>query len=167
MLVLVANVAALVGYYFLFRYVKNQSQHASALVNAIDSGAQKSGSLSQLKSIVKDTTDDSQKLVGLLLPNGDEVAFIEQIESLAKTSDLGVKTDNVSSVAGNQNTKVFQMQFTTTGSWSSSLYFLSQLQNLPYNIHLVGVSFDKAPSSAKGTSVAWLGMYSISVTENM
>jgi Tfp pilus assembly protein PilO len=165
--VIVCNIAALFGYYFLFQDIKAKAQLANSLTSTIDVGQQKNSRLSSLRAIVNDTEVKRQQLSGLLLSQENEVSFIDQIEGLAKKSGLTVNTNNVSSSAGDTgSTKVFQMQSTTTGSWNDTMYFLSQLENLPYNVRVQGVSLGKQSDGNKKSAPSWVASFDISVTES-
>jgi len=165
-LMIVCNLLALTGYYFLFQRIKTQTQTASALINTIDLGQQKNSHLNALRSVVKDTQHQRDQLAVLLLPSDGEVPFIEQIETLAKNSGLQTKTNNVSSIGGDtETTKTFQMQEETTGSWNNTLYFLNQLENLPYNIRVQRISLQGQIVVGKSTAPSWTATFDISVTE--
>ncbi|HAO64493.1 TPA: hypothetical protein DCQ44_00750 [Candidatus Taylorbacteria bacterium] len=95
-----------------------------------------------------------------MLSSDTEITFIDQVETLGKSAGLIMKTKSVSSVPGDTNTtKTFKMQTEASGSWNDVMYFLSQIENLPYNIHLETVSVHK------DTGPQWNGTFDISVTE--
>jgi hypothetical protein len=158
-LIVACNIAAIAGYCFLFQYIKTQTQAASLLISTLDVSQQKGSRLSSLRSVIKDTQVQRQQLAMLLLSSDAEISFIEQIEALAKNSGLTEKTNSISSVAGNTDaTKVLQMQIGTTGNWNNTLYFLSQVENLPFDVHVQGVSVNKTGSS-------WVATFDVNVTE--
>ena len=166
-LMIVCNLAAIAGYYFLFQYIVTQTQSSSDLINTINLSEQKNSHLSSLRTMVKDTEEERQQLSGLLLSNDAEVSFIEQVETLAKKSGLESKTDSVSSVAGiASTTNIFNMQIETTGSWSNTMYFLNQIENLPYDIHIEGSSLNKQDLINNPAGSAWMATFNISVTES-
>jgi len=159
-LIILCDIVALVSYYFLFQHIEVQTKTASSLINTIDLGTQKNSQLSSLRTIVRETEGKRQQLVTFLLPNDSEISFIGQIESLAKSSGLDVKTNSVSSLAGDTSaTKTFEMQVGTTGNWSNTMYFLDQIENLPYNILISNFSV-----SEQGKT--WTATFDIGVTEN-
>ena len=165
---IVCNIAAIAGYYFLFQYIKTQSKAAIALTSTIDSGQQKNSHLSALRAVVKDIDGKRQQLTSFFLSGDAEIPFIEQMEALGKTSGLTVKTNSVSSVAGSAGAaKTFRMQLQVVGSWNSALYFLNQIENLPYDVHVQGVSLVKQPGSGKTSSGSWAATFEISLAENM
>lgn len=167
-LIIICNVAVLTGYYALFQKIKADTKLASALNSTVNISEQKTGRLSSLRAVIKDTEGKRQQLAAFLLSSDAGIPFIEQIENLAKTSGLVEKTDSVSSVAGSNNaTKIFQMQLETTGSWSSTMYFLNQLESLPYNIRVQKVFFDGQSAGDKGAGSLWLAAFDISVTEKI
>lgn len=167
-LIIVCNLAALSGYYFLFQYIKTQSQKTSKLVSTISLGEQKNSHLGSLRSVVKDTEEKRQQLESLLLSGDTEIPFIEKIESLAKNSGLDAKTNSIVSVAGDTDAiKIFGMQMETDGSWSNTLYFLNQIENLPYDIRVLGVSVVKQQVGDKVVSNSWNAKFDISVIEKI
>lgn len=167
-LIIACNIAALVGYYLLFQHIEAQTRSAASLISTIDLGQQKNSRLSSLRAIVKDTEENRQQLAALLLPSDAEISFIEQIESLAKKNGLSEKTNNVSSIADDAGTsKAFQIQLETTGSWNNTMNFLSQVENLPYNVHVRGFSLNRQLATGKGGGSTWVAMFDINVTESI
>ena len=163
-LVIICNVAAVAGYYFLFQNIKNMTKEATGLISTIDFGQKKNSHLSSLRSVVKDTEKGRQQLEALLLSKDAEVAFIERIEDLAKNSGLTSKTNAVSSVSAEGAVKKLQIQEEVSGSWNNVMYFLNQVENLPYNIRLANVSFKKSTDSKSGST--WTAVFDISVSES-
>jgi Tfp pilus assembly protein PilO len=165
---MICNIAAAVGYYLLFQYTKTQSAAAASLTSAIDLGQQKNSRLSSLRATVKDTDGKRQQLETFLLSSDTEIAFIEQMESLAKNSGLSAKTNNVSSIAGEANlTKVFKMQMEVTGSWSNIMYLLDQVESLPYGVRVIGVSLNRQSAGGKSAGSAWVATFEINVIEKI
>lgn len=166
-LIIICNLGAIAGYYFLFQYIKTQSNAALSLTSTINLSQQKNSHISSLRAVVKDTEGERQQLTAFLLPKDAEVSFIEQIENLAKSSGLSVTTKSVFSAAGNTKAvKIFQMQLETTGSWSNTLIFLSQVESLPYNIQVPGILLNKQPAVGKTAGSVWMATFDLSVTED-
>ena len=172
-MIIVANLLAGAGYYFLFNYIKTQTESVSILTNKVNLGQKRNSRLNDLRTAVKDTEGERQQLSSLLLANGSEVDFIEKIESLAKKSNLTENTSNVSQVAGSvAGTKILQLSIGISGSWSDVMYFLNQLENLPYEIHIPSVSLSEQGGSASSNSKLkpsniWSGGLSLNVIESM
>jgi Tfp pilus assembly protein PilO len=166
-IIIACNIVAMVGYYFLFQYIKKQTTAASSLSSTIDLGQQKNSHINSLRSLVKDTESQRQHLATFLLSSDNEISFIEQIENLAKNSGLAVRTNNVSSLAGGaETTRVFQMQTQTVGSWSNTLYFLSQVENLPYGIKILGVSLNRQSADGSTGGSSWVTTFDVNVVES-
>jgi Tfp pilus assembly protein PilO len=173
-LIIICNIAAIAGYYFLFQYIKTQSKMALSLTSTLDLSQQKNSHFSSLQSIVKDTEGKRQELAAFLLLNDMEITFVEQLETLAKGSGLSVKTNNISSIfSGTVATvKNLQIQLETTGSWSDIMFFSDQLESLPYNIRIQGVSLNRQSGLVSGKTVVsrgspWTAIFDISVTESI
>ena len=176
--VIIINLVAGVGYFFLFNYIKTDSETASSLLSSIDSSAKKDSSLKALRSVIKDTQTQRDLLSTFFLSPDSEVFFIEQIENLATSSGLTVKTKNVSSVVGpTPTTKTFQIEESVSGSWNDIVYFMNYIENLPYDIHIQNMSLSQqvtasAPiikgkkTSSKNQSILWTGVFDINVTES-
>jgi len=161
------NLVALVSYYFLYQHIKDQTELASSLNSTIGLSQQKNSRFNSLKEVINDTADDRQRLGTFLLSGDDQVVFIEQMEALATSSGLTEKTNNVSVVTDKASgIKTFQMQIATIGDWNKTLYFLSQLQNSPYDVHIQGVYFEAQPPAKKGANPLWSALFDIGVTES-
>lgn len=159
-IIIICNITAAFGYYFLFQHIIGQTLKASSLTSTIDLGQQKNSRLSSLRTVVKDTENNRKRLQSFLLPSESEVSFIEQIESIGQNNSLTVKTNSVSTVAGRvDKTKTLHLQVTTTGGWTNTLSFLNQIESLPYNIHVENFSFAKQKT--------WTATFDISVTESI
>lgn len=165
-LVILCNLVALVGYYYFFGEIEAKTKAATNLTDTIDISQQKNSRLSLLRSTIKNTEAGRTKLSTLLLSSELEVPFIEQMENLAKSNNLGVKTNNVFSATSTDVTKVFQMQSEVTGSWNGIMNLLNQIDNLPYDVRVQSVSMNK-PDQGKGFGSVWVATINISVTEGM
>lgn len=166
-LMVALNIGAIAGYYFMFEHVKAQSKAASSLSSTIDAGQQKNSRLSALRLTIKDTEGKRQQLATFLLSRDAEISFIEQLEVMGKKSGLSIKTNNVTSILGKNNMKTLQVQLETTGGWSNILYFLNQIENLPYDIHVQGASVNKQSVAGKAAGMPWVATFDISVTESI
>jgi len=167
-LMIIVNLCAGIGYYFFFSFIQNQIESNLVLADKIDLTNQQNNKLSDLQATVKDTEAERQQLLSFLLPTGSEVSFIEQIEGLAKASGLDGKTNNVAETPNQiAGVKQLDIQLTETGSWNNAMYFLGQLENLPYNLDIRGISLIEQPSGVKNKAGLWTGSFDFSVTENL
>ena len=158
--IIICNLAVLAGYYFLFKDIERQTKEAGSLTDTIDLGESKNSRLSSLRAVVKDTETKRQQISGYLLPTESQIQFIENIENLAKKSGLEVKTNNIANAdSGVENVKYFKIQIQTQGSWNNVMYFLNQLENMPYDIRVSSFSNNKDAKSL------WTANFDISVTE--
>ena len=165
-LVILCNLVALTGYYYFFGDIEAKTKAAANLTDTIDVGQQKNSRLSLLRSTIKNTEVSRRKLSTFLLSDEAEVSFIEQMENLAKSNNLGVKTNNVSSATSTDVTKVFQMQSEVTGSWNGIMNLLNQIDNLPYDVRVQSVSLNKQ-EQGKVSGLVWVASINISVNESI
>lgn len=166
--IIIINVCVGAGYYFLFDHIKKQNENASVLQNKIDLSEQRNSRFNDLQSAVKDTEIERNQLTSLLLPSGSQVAFVEQVEDLTKSSGLSEQTNNLSEAVGpSDTTKLLQIQLTVTGSWSNTMYFLSQLENLPYNISIRNASLTEQTGVLAKEANLWTGVFDVSVIESL
>jgi Tfp pilus assembly protein PilO len=167
-LMILLNIMAIAGYYFFFQYIETQSKTSLSLTSTLDLSQQKNSHLNALRSVIKETEGKRQQLATFLLSSDTEIPFIEQLEALGKSSALAIKTNNIASiVGGTATTKVLKMQLQTIGSWNNTLYFLSQVENLPYNIDIQGVSLGRQSISDKTAGSSWTATFDISVAESI
>ena len=168
LVIILCDIAAIVGYYFIFQHIIGQTLTAASLTSTIDLSQQKNSRLSSLRTVVKDTESNRQKLSSFLLPNDSEISFVGQVEVMAQNDGLDIKTNSINSVAGSiDKTKTLQIQVTTTGTWTNILYFMNQIENLPYNIHINNFSFAKQSAVVKASGSSWTATFDISVTESI
>jgi Tfp pilus assembly protein PilO len=167
-LMLIANICVGVGYYWFFNFIKTETENNSILASKISLGIEQNDKLGDLQAAVKDTEVERTKLSSLFLANGSEVAFIEQIENLAKVSGLEEKTNNVSEALNQvSGAKSLDIQLTVTGDWNNVMYFLGQLENLPYSLNIKNVSLNRQSSDSKNKTNLWIGAFDFSVIESL
>ncbi len=126
-------------------------------INAIESAYSNTASTIALQEearkirvITEENAEEIEMLSKYFVPKGDEVVFIEDVESLAKNS--GIKFD-ITSIApikvqgDSAESKEISVKMNIEGSWNSMISFFDGLEKLPFGISTQSFSLDK-PSGA-------------------
>ncbi len=87
---------------------------------------------------------DIEKIDSSIVAKDGDVVFIENLEGLAKQNKLSI---DISSLTFNDDTPasaagltVFKISAKTSGSWSGTYAFLSEIESLPYKVKITRYS---------------------------
>lgn len=139
---LVLNAAVIGLYAFLFLEVKRKNEHVSRLVNEIETQSVEERTLASVKSLVVETASAREQLKRFFVERGGSVAFIELLESTARTAGAKLTIHSVAEedVAGVPDVKSLKLSLAADGSWQSAIRFLGMLEYLPYQVAVEDVS---------------------------
>ena len=168
-LIIIANVFAAAGYYFLLNQINKDNVNAVLLMDKIRLGQERNSRFGDLQATVNNTEAERQQMLSLLLPSGSAVSFVEQIETIATSSNLVEKTNSLSETPSQTGglSKLLDIQLTTSGSWSNTIFFLNQIENLPYDISIKNLSLNEQAPLTPKSSNTWTAVYDFSVVEGI
>jgi hypothetical protein len=170
-------------YGFLFWDIKVKNEQISSLVNDANQFSNKDHALRLVKISLEQNKNLIDQLDSYFIPSDGVVGFISSIESLGKESGVELVVTSVETLSDPKNTKDFKealhLRLETMGSWKGTFYFLSVLENLPYQVDvsqvtfgLTGatdkVAFDSSPGAIARTrqpskEERWHGTYDVTV----
>jgi hypothetical protein len=109
---------------------------------------------------------DVDKVNSHIVTADGEVAFIEEVENLAKADNLGIKIDTVNVAQANDLTpaglEYLNLSMSVTGSWLSTFHFLSLIENMPYDVMVNQSDISDISDGVTGPT-QWQGDFQISV----
>ncbi|MEK7635119.1 MAG: hypothetical protein AAB446_01665 [Patescibacteria group bacterium] len=148
--VLVSVILYFVGVFVVFVEMKKLEN----LYNDTESQFSKEEKFRVIKSVADVNQETINKLRSFFIQKGDEVKFIEQIETIAKNAGIKFEIESIDVKTGQENSvfkEDIEVKMSMEGSWESALSFLNKLEKLPFGASVSGVSLN---SSGLGT---WSG----------
>ncbi|MGB8816025.1 MAG: hypothetical protein WCC74_02200 [Minisyncoccia bacterium] len=154
---------SLIGiYYFLVADIMKKNQDIYTMLQNINNAKVKESEFVYLNENLSLAKDKIEKLHDFILKTDGEVDFIKVIEDLALSSNVKSEiksaqteqiSDKESSIAEN-----FRIGIDAVGTWSDDIYFLTLIENLPFQVTINNVSFEKISDyEIKGEKVPqWL-----------
>lgn len=111
-----------------------------------------------ITEILNSKSAEIQKLRSFFVAKGDEVVFIEKIESLARQNGLLFEIDTISQASPTTNTKQdITIKMDIDGSWRNIMNFIKELETLPFGVSILDIELD-----AK-TGAGWSGFIEFAV----
>ena len=126
------------GCYFLFKDIRLRNEHISKLSQEVSSLSSKQDYLVSTQKMIGSINQDIIRIDNSIITKDGDVAFIENLELIAKSNGL---TLNIDSLVFEDDTKLtgaglttLKIKAKTTGNWSNTYRFLSQIESLPFKI---------------------------------
>jgi hypothetical protein len=165
---LILNITLICIYWFVSRKITNNIGQISELATELDFQLDREGQLRSLRGITKDTEADRGTLDSHFVSPEGIVSLIKEVEGLASRSRLYIEIDSVGVedylIGENVDEliEILDVDLSTEGSWSSNFYFLSLLEQMPYRVSIVRLSFD-AKKNTDGEVLTWEGIISLKI----
>ncbi len=165
-LVVVLNIAALLGLIFLFLVIRDKNEHAASVNNDLENALAQKSQIQLLEKTTGSMQDDIQKLNSFLVTKDNVVSFLERIDALGQATHCTTKVNTVEEIKDGQSAKI-HLLVTATGSWTAVHTFLSALLNIPYKVDVKSVSLVSSLSDdTTNTKRMWTGIYDFTVLES-
>lgn len=143
----------LIFYFFLHSEVNRLYDELKTIRESIAEGLAKDKELDLIKSDIKNTLGDYERINSFFVSSDGLVDFIQYIENLGKGLGISVITRSVTNKNGSQDTssggtsegfkEEILITFEVFGSLKGNLTFLDLVEHLPYKISVLGASFEK------------------------
>ncbi len=142
----VMALALCVVWYGLFLVIKNKVTEVSVIEAKAEEASQYQDKTRALRSLIKDTEPDVQKLSTRFISSEGSVAFIDTIESLGRETGITVSTESIKVIESKDDKDIFEtleLVLTTQGPWSNTYKFLALLETLPYKLSIHNTAFTR------------------------
>ncbi len=153
-LILVATILGLsvVLYIFGIFLVKSKINSIKSAYTASESKFVQEERREIINEILKSRSAEIEKLRRFFVAKGDEVVFIEKIESLARENGLLFEIDTISqSTAGTNNKQDIIIKMDIEGGWHNVMTFIKDLETMPFGVAISSIELDaKAKSGWSG-----------------
>lgn len=142
-------VFVIVIYIIGFCLVLNKIKKVENLSGSAESNLVKEEKINTIKSIAEDNKESIESLREFFIQKGDEVEFIEKIESVGR--DTGVKFDifSIEIDPKNENLQFHEkvvMKINIEGSWKGVVAFILKLEKLPFGVFIENIGLDSKNS---------------------
>lgn len=181
----VATLAVFACYYILFSKIKQKNEVIADASLSFEVRVKRESAVSSLKKVLEDSRDSIVLIQNNFIPSDGAVAFIEYLEALGKSAQVGVLIQDVKEVEESADSfrgdkEVLRFRLTAEGSFRATYRFLNLLENAPYVIHLEQVEIRKNSGSetlvpdafrdpkdgVKLITSAWRGDFDFTVLKN-
>lgn len=169
------SVLLFVAMYFVYAEIRSKNEKVSTVEQDLSQKNTRYDYLLSMQKLVKDSEADIKKIDDSVVAKSGDVAFIEQIESLAKNHNLNISIEslNLTSDPKLENTSIatFKIKASVDGLWSDIYMFTSEIESLPIKVKINKFSLknkDEIPSDrtkAVGLGKSWRSSFEISVLE--
>lgn len=165
--VIVLNILAITGYYFMFDGLKQKNEDASVLIKNLDIKAQEEGDLKFIDENLKSTELERGQLNSYFV-QGDEIgvaSFIEEIEGVGDFTNTMVDVNSIliKDIDGtNGVVQDMKLSLAVEGKWQNVLYTIEMLESMPYKISFDRIFIEKDGNELEPTDI-WSGILNINI----
>lgn len=164
-----------VGYFFLYKQLVKMSGENAQLLEYIASASSREVYTSNIQKQLQNSDADIKKIESAIVPSGDVVSFIEELESVAKANGLVIKNDSITeeqesnSKQASTTTSFLKIKSQIGGSWEGTYKFIAELESLPHKVRINSINFGSSGDSiASGGSTvpvtgSWTAVFEIRV----
>ena len=161
------------SYHFIFLDIKSKNENISLLSQELASQSNKQDYLISTQKMLESINSDITNINKSIVAKGGDVAFIENLESIAKSNGLVINIDTLvfedEKKLSSAGLTVFKIRAKTRGTWAGTYGLLSQLESLPFKIKInkfavlaeTSDTFDA--KKLKPANVMWQGSFEIVV----
>jgi hypothetical protein len=117
-----------------------------------------------LKQFFSGIGANTNSLTSRLIAKKATVPFIDSIESLARSTNLGIVMNGIEikeDPAYPNVTEYLKLNFTTQGSWVTTDAFLAMIENMPYKVKINKVDLQHTASTTASDN--WQAVYDIEI----
>lgn len=145
-------------YYIGFNNIKLKSQNISEMQYNLSNITRQSQYMNTVAFDVANSGSFIARIDNMIIAKDDDVSFIEKIETTAKNSGLGIKIDSLSvedipsqnKDNTSSNLTTLKVKITTNGSWQKTYNFLTELESLPFIVHIDKFALNNSSDTAIG-----------------
>lgn len=137
-IILIVVVIINIGFYFL-----TMSQYGQMQSNITQSrmAQQENSELTKLGSEIKTIREDLKRLSTRIIASDGDVAFIENIEKLARSQGASISVDDVKyeDMPGQENIQYLKVVAVVEGDWKNVYSALKLIETMPYKLEFKSV----------------------------
>lgn len=133
----IASLLLFAGMYFVYAEIRSKNQKVAEVERDLSQKNTRYDYLLSMQKLVKDSEVDIKKIDDSVIAKSGDVAFIEKIESLAKSYSLTIDIESLNIVVdpkSDSNIATFKIKASVDGAWSNIYLFSSELESLPIKV---------------------------------
>lgn len=131
--------------YFVYAEIRDKSEKIAMADNDLSQKNNRYNYLVSMQKLVSDIEPEIEKINNSIILRTGDVAFIENLEGLARSYDLSVQIESLNLVSDPKSSSstpaTLRIKAKTIGSWANSYLFLSELESLPFKIKVNKFAF--------------------------
>ncbi len=140
--------------------IRKNISEAADLSLSIATESQKEAGIESTRNVLRSTAAEREKIDSYFVSSDNIVDFLEKIELLGKKSGVTLSFDSVDIPSDEKS--ILRVRVGTKGSWESTFYFLSLVENLPFKIEIEKSSIIKTVEVVSNVKTSyWRGDFTI------
>lgn len=154
-----AMIVSVAGYVFLWTSIEAMVTDAAYLRGDLLGTQIQVGTVAGAEKLLADTKTKRGMLQAYFVAPQGTVDFINFVESIGKTSGVTLEIENLGEVGKESNdfSEILTIETTITGSFRGVFYFLSLLENAPYQIEILAANIERQGEDPKEKNQTWQG----------
>ncbi len=132
------------AHYFLYNDIKNKNVQILTLDNQLKTLNTEQEYISTTERMLESRKSDIDRIENSIIVAGGDVNFIEMLELVARNNGLTLDIESLVATDADKSSAnlvtALKVKAKTSGSWSGSYLFLSELESLPYKIKVTNFS---------------------------
>ena len=159
--------------YFVYNQIKTKNENILNIEQDLSSKNTKHDYLISLQKLVESIDPEIKKVESSIVPKAGDVAFIEELELLARNSNLIIEIESLNLTSDPKNDSsplaTLKVKVKATGLWSDVYKFTYEMESLKYKIKInkFTLANKEELTSVRTTSQnkEWQANFEISVLE--
>ncbi len=159
--------------YYVYSDIKTKNETILTVEQDLSSKNEKHEYLMSLQNVVESIDPEVQKIENSIVPKAGDVAFIEELEALGRSSGLVVEIDSLNLASdpkiSSSTFTMLKVKVRASGAWSDVYEFASIMESLKYKIKVNKFTLSNKEEltaiRSQTTNKDWQGIFEISVLE--
>ncbi|HRH27081.1 MAG TPA: hypothetical protein PLZ99_02900 [Parcubacteria group bacterium] len=159
--------------YYVYREIRIKNETILTIEQDLNSKSTKHEYLASLQKLFESIEPKINKVESTIIPKQGEVAFIEDLESMARNLNIDITIDslNLSSDTKSSTTtlSVLNVRAKYSGSWPNVYRFISEMESQEYKVKINRITLSNqeelTATRNPNTHKNWQGVFEISVLE--
>lgn len=152
------------AYSAFFFFLTEKSKNLSVLLNEIDSSVGSETELRNLRKMSNQVKLKSSELDEYFLSKDKLVDFLEDLEDLENNTGALIEVKSIVEKENGVFTNLV-LDISASGSWEAVYHFFILLENIPYDVEIDKVQFNRSSRGSDDEKGNWRGGFTINVTQ--
>ncbi len=157
--------------YFVYIEIKEKNEKILTVDQDISTQNSKRDYLVLAQKLIEDIEPDIAKINNSIVNSNGDVAFIENLESIARSYNLSIQIESLTIENDPKNesnpVSTLKIKAKIDGSWANAYVFLSELESLPFKLKINKFNFISSGEvlsvDKTSSNIGWQALFEISV----